>query len=199
MLEQVLARGRVVDRLLELLFYVISAISTCGAGTMLSLADMPDMSIFTIIFLMITGAMYGSTTGGLKLWRIIIVAKLIGREVARPFYPTGTVMPIRMGNNVITQDTVLQVTAYVLLYLAFALVGSLVFMLFGYRSLHALFTVFSAQGNIGLNAMPDAIYYGMHPVLKMQLVFHMSIGRMEIFPLFYLIRALGRSALRAGK
>jgi trk system potassium uptake protein TrkH len=87
----------------------------------------------------------------------------------------------------------------VLLYFAFALAGSLVFMLFGYRSLYALFTVFSAQGNVGLNAMPDAIYYGMHPVLKLQIVFHMLIGRMEIFPLFYLVRALRFSGLRAGK
>jgi trk system potassium uptake protein TrkH len=194
-LEQAVVRGQVVDRLLETLFYVVSAISTCGAGTTLALADLPDMSVFTLVFLMITGAVYGSTTGGLKLWRVMIVGKVIKRESKRPFYPKGTVMPIRMGNNVITQEIALQVMAYSLLYLAFALGGSLVFMLFGYRSLHALFTVFSAQGNIGLNAMPDAIYYAMPPALKLQLVFHMLIGRMEIFPLFYLVRVVRSSVL----
>ena len=72
---------------------------------------------------------------------------------------------------------------YILLYLGIGLVGSLVFMLFGYRALHALFTVFSAQGNVGLNAMPDALYYGMPVVLKVQVILHMLLGRMEIYPL----------------
>ena len=196
LLEQIIVRGRVLDRLLTSVFYVVSAITTCGAGTTTPLSDMPDMSVFTIVFLMISGAMYGSTTGGLKLWRLIIVAKLVGQQVKRPFYPEGTVMPIRMGNNVISPQVALQVTTYALLYVAIGLAGSLVLMLFGIRSLHALFTVFSAQGNIGLNAMPDAAYYGMHPALKLQLVFHMLIGRMEILPLFYLLRAT-RDTLRS--
>jgi trk system potassium uptake protein TrkH len=175
---------------LDSVFYVVTAITTCGAGTILPLTEVPDMFGFTIIFLMISGAVYGSTTGALKLWRLIIVGQVVGREIRRPFYPAATVMPIRMGNNVIGQDAALRVAAYMLLYLGIGLVGSLVFMVFGYRSLHSLFTVFSAQGNVGLNNMPDALYYGMHPVLKLQLIFHMLIGRMEIFPLLYLVRGL---------
>ncbi len=180
-------------RPLESAFYAVSAISTCGAGTTLSLSQVPDAFVFTVMLLMISGAAYGSTTGALKLWRLIILGKVIGREVRRPFYPTGTVMPIRMGNNVIADATALQVGAYVSLYLALGLLGSLIFMLFGHRPLDALFTVFSAQGNVGLNAMPDALYYGMHPLLKIQLILHMLLGRMEIFPLLYLLRGLHRS------
>ena len=190
LLAQVLVVGHVRDRALPSIFYAVTAITTCGAGTTLPLSEAPDVFIYTIMFLMVSGAAYGSTTGALKLWRLIIVGKVIGREVRRPFYPTGTVMPIRMGNNRITESTALQVAAYVLLYLAIALAGSVVFMLFGYRSLYSLFTVFSAQGNVGLNGMPDALYYGMHPVLKLQLIFHMLIGRMEILPLFYLLHGL---------
>lgn len=178
--------------LLESAFYAVSAISTCGASTTLPLNRAPDTFVFTVLLLMISGAAYGSTTGALKLWRLIILAKVIGREVRRPFYPTGTVMPIRMGNNVIADATALQVGAYVSLYLALGLAGSLLFMLFGHRPLDALFTVFSAQGNVGLNAMPDALYYGMHPLLKVQLILHMLLGRMEIFPLLYLLRGLRR-------
>jgi trk system potassium uptake protein TrkH len=187
-LEQWITEGYVGDRVLPSVFYAISAISTCGAGTTLPLTDVPDVGVFTIILLMISGAAYGSTTGGLKLWRLIIIGQVIGREIKRPFYPAQAVLPIRMGNNRIRGRTIIEVTAYVLLYLALGLGGSLVFMLFGHRSLHALFTVFSAQGNVGLNAMPEALYYGMHPLLKVQLIFHMLIGRMEIFPLLYVIR-----------
>jgi trk system potassium uptake protein TrkH len=190
LLEQWLVEGHAGDRILESVFYVISTLSTCGAGTTLALSQVPDVYVFTITLLMLSGAMYGSTTGALKLWRLIIVGRVIGREIRRPFYPVGTIMSIRMGNNRIDEEVSLQVAAYVLLYLSIGLAGSLVFMLFGHRSLHSLFTVFSAQGNVGLNALPDGAYYGMHPALKVQLIFHMLIGRMEIYPLLYLLRGL---------
>jgi trk system potassium uptake protein TrkH len=176
--------------LMQSVFYVVSAISTCGAGSTLPLVAAPPTMRFTVLLLMISGAAYGSTTGALKLWRLIIVGQVIGREIKLPFYPRGTVMPIRVGTNHVTESTALQVAAYALLYVAIALVGSLIFMLFGYDSLDALFTVFSAQGNVGLNGMSDALYYGMDPVLKLQLIFHMLIGRMEIFPLLYLLHSL---------
>jgi len=178
------------QRFLDSVYYVISSISTCGAGTVLPLSQVPPVFRFTVFLLMISGAVYGSTTGALKLWRLIIIGKVIGREIRLPFYPTGTAMPIRMGSNLIAESTALQVGAYALLYLAIGLLGSLVFMLFGYGSLDALFTVFSAQGNVGLNALPDALYYGMHPALKAQLIFHMLIGRMEIFPLLHLLHGM---------
>jgi trk system potassium uptake protein TrkH len=189
-LEHLIVEGPASDRVLTSIFYTISAVSTCGAGTILPLSQVPDVVVFTIMFLMVSGAVYGSTTGALKLWRLIIVGQVIGREIVRPFYPEQTVLPIRMGNNRIDGRTVIQVTAYVLLYLALGLAGSLLFMLFGHSALHALFTVFSAQGNVGLNAMPDAMYYGMHPVLKVQLMLHMLVGRVEILPLLYLVRGL---------
>jgi len=178
------------QRFFDSVYYVISSISTCGAGTVLPLSQVPPVFRFTVFLLMISGAVYGSTTGALKLWRLIIIGRVIGREIRLPFYPSGTAMPIRMGSNLIAESTALQVGAYALLYLAIGLLGSLVFMLFGYGSLDALFTVFSAQGNVGLNAMPDALYYGMHPALKAQLIFHMLIGRMEIFPLLYLLHGV---------
>jgi Trk-type K+ transport system membrane component len=118
------------------------------------------------------------------------VGQVIGREIRLPFYPRAAAMPICVGRTLVSENTALQVAAYALLYVAIALLGSLVFMLFGYDSLDALFTVFSAQGNVGLNGMADVLYYGMPPVLKLQLVFHMLIGRMEIFPFLYLLHGV---------
>lgn len=188
--ENYLADRDIWERALETFFYVVSAISTCGAGTTLLLSEVPDMFVFTIIFLMASGAVYGSTTGAIKLWRLLILGQVLRREIKRPFYPTGTVMPIRMGHNLIAEETILQVAMYTLLYIAIGMVGSLVFMLFGHRSLYSLFTVFSAQGNVGLNAMPGTMFYNLHIILKIQLIIHMLIGRMEIFPLLYFVRGL---------
>lgn len=188
--QQWLLDRQVWEHVLSSAFYVITTITTCGAGTTVPLNAMPDAVVFTIVLLMLSGAVYGSTSGALKLWRLIIVTKLIGREIQRPFYPTGTVLPIKMGNNVIDEGLALQVTVYILLYLGIGLVGTLIFMLFGYRALYALFTVFSAQGNVGLNAMPDGLYYGMPVFLKLQVILHMLIGRMEIYPLLYFLRGV---------
>ncbi len=173
---------------METLFYVISAVTSCGAGTRPALGEMPTLLIVVVILLMIGGAVYGSTTGGIKLWRLLIIAQVIRREMRRPFYPRGTVMPIRMGDHVIGDQVALQVAAYALLYLAMGVAGSIVFVLFGYDVLASLFIVFSAQGTVGLNIIPDAPYYGMPALLKAQLILHMLMGRMEILPLFYLLR-----------
>jgi trk system potassium uptake protein TrkH len=190
MFEHFVLDGQVRERVLTSAFYAVSAISTCGAGTTLALSSAPDVVVFTITILMISGAAYGSTTGALKLWRLIIAGQVVTREIRRPFFPASAILPIRMGNNRISGEIVIQVMAYIVLYFALGLAGSLVFMLFGHSSLHALFTVFSAQGNVGLNAMPDALYYGMHPLLKLQLILHMLIGRVEILPLLFLLRGL---------
>jgi trk system potassium uptake protein TrkH len=95
-----------------------------------------------------------------------------------------------MGHNLIDDALVGQIAGYASLYLALGLVGTLIFTMFGYETLDALFTVFSAQGNVGLNAMPAEVYFGLPTALKLQLILHMLVGRMEIFPLLYLLRGL---------
>lgn len=178
-------------RVLESFFYVITAISTCGAGIPLALSEVPQGVVFSILLLMISGAVYGSTTGGLKLWRVIILAKIVRREVIRPFYPANAVLPLRVGDAVITDAQAARVAGYMMLYVLTGLVGGLVFTLFGYSVLGGLFTVFSAQGNVGLNALAAAAYYDMPAVLKAQLIVHMMLGRVEILPLLSLLHGLG--------
>lgn len=175
------------------LFYVVTAITTCGAGTTVALSAVPVGVRFVVLLLMISGAAYGSTTGALKLWRLIIVGKVVGREVRRPFYPANAVMTIRVGDRVISDSQAATVAGYVMLYVAIGLAGSLVFTLGGYQPIDALFTVFSAQGNVGLNAMAEGLYYGMSSGLKGLLMFHMLVGRVEILPFLSLMRGLRQS------
>ncbi|MCD4673197.1 MAG: hypothetical protein K8R77_11090 [Anaerolineaceae bacterium] len=187
LLQMQIANLPIMENALDTIFYVVSAASTTGAHTILPLQEVPGVFLFTLTILMATGASYGSATGGLKLWRLIILGKIISREMRAPFYPSGTILPIRMGHNVIQEDAVGKVAGYTMLYTSIALAGSLIFMMFGYSVLDSLFVVFSAQGNVGLTAMPAAVHLGMQPVLKLLLVFHMLIGRLEIFPLLYIV------------
>jgi trk system potassium uptake protein TrkH len=192
LLQMKLARLPVMENALSSIFYVVSAASTTGAHTLLPLPDMPDVFHFMLTLLMAVGASYGSATGGLKLWRLIILGKIIYREIRQPFYPQGAILPIRMGHNVIQEDIVGKAAGYTMLYMLIALLGSLVFMMFGHHALDSLFVVFSAQGNVGLTAMPAAMHFGMHPVLKLLLIFHMLAGRLEIFPLIFLFAAINK-------
>jgi len=171
-------------------FYVITSITTCGAGTTLALSSVPESVRFIVLMLMVSGAVYGSTTGALKLWRLIIVGKVVGREVRRPFLPAAAVVPIRIGGTVISESLAAAVTGYVILYVVMGLAGGLIFMIADYQPIDALFTVFSAQGNVGLNAMPDALYFGMPPGLKWLLILHMLVGRVEILPLLSMLHGL---------
>ncbi|MFN2285555.1 MAG: TrkH family potassium uptake protein [Anaerolineae bacterium] len=181
------------NRVLESAFYAISAITTCGAGTTLPLSQTSSNFITIMIVLMLSGAVYGSTSGALKLWRLIILGKVVRRKIHQLFRPEAHVETIHMGNNVISNAVVKQVGLYMILYLLLLLGGALSMILLGYTPLHAFFTIASAQGNVGLNAMPDALYFGMPVILKVQLIVHMLLGRMEILPMVHLLRALRRS------
>lgn len=171
-------------------FYIFSAMSGTGAGTPLAITSLNAVSIIVLIFLMISGTCYGSTSGAVKLWRILIVGKIIRREIVRNFLPEHAVIPIKIGDQIINDDQALKVTAYTLLYLSVLFIGSMIFMLSGYEALHSIFMVASAQGNVGLSVLPEATYYGMNPFLKLLLAFHMLLGRIEIFPLLILLKSL---------
>ncbi|MBI5066540.1 TrkH family potassium uptake protein [Candidatus Woesearchaeota archaeon] len=171
-------------------FYIFSAMSGTGAGTPLAMSTFNSVSIIVLIFLMISGTCYGSTSGAVKLWRILIVGKIIRREIVRNFLPEHAIIPIKIGDQNISDDQALKVTAYTLLYISVLFIGSMIFMLSGYKALHSIFIVASAQGNVGLNILPDAVYYGMNPLLKLLLAFHMLLGRIEIFPFLILLRSV---------
>ncbi|MCD4753920.1 MAG: TrkH family potassium uptake protein [Anaerolineaceae bacterium] len=181
--------GNFFSHALENIFYVVSAVTTAGAGTTLALADVSQVFQFIITLLMISGAVTGSTTGGIKLWRLIILWKTVKREIRRPFEPEGAVMPIRVGDEVIPEKIVQQALLYTGFYLMIGLLATLFFMYFGYPGNQALFTIFSAQSNVGLNAIPEAGYYSMPVILKMLVIVLMLLGRMEIFPMFFVLRS----------
>lgn len=172
-------------------FYVVSALTSTGATTFLTIDKFPALSVFVLIILMIFGACYGSTTGGLKIWRIIILFRVIRREIHKAFLPKNTVFPIKVGDRVISDDSALKALSYLALYLFFIVLGSVIFMLFGYGLIESIFTVASAQGNSGLSLLSWNALYSMDPILKIILSLHMIIGRMEILPFLIMIKSIG--------
>jgi len=177
--------------LLDSLFYVVAAITGTGATTAISINSLPALSIFILIVVMIFGACYGSTTGALKLWRIIILYKVIRKEIHKVFLPPNSIVQIKIGDKIISDEASLKALSYMALYVSLIIIGSIIFMMFGYGIVDSIFTVASAQGNVGLTSLTSDIWFNMNPLLKIMLSLHMLVGRMEIIPFFVLIKGIG--------
>jgi trk system potassium uptake protein TrkH len=172
-------------------FYIVSAITGTGAGTLIAVSQFQGLAIFTLILMMIFGASYGSTTGAIKLWRTIIIFKVIRREIHRVFVPSKKVIPIKIGDRIVSDDAAMKALSFILLYLFLLIAGSVIFMLAGYSMSESVFTVASAQGNVGLATVSGQEWYGMDASLKLLLSIHMLAGRMEIIPLLVLLKSFG--------
>lgn len=174
-------------------FYVVSAVVGSGHTTQAPVSNLPNLSMLIIILLMIFGASYGSTCGAIKIWRILIIFKVVKREIRRAFVPKHAILPLKVGDVTISDDSALQAASFTLLYITLLIAGTIIFLMFGYGSLESIFTVASAQGNVGLNVIQTANYFSMHPVLKIVMMGHMLLGRMEIIPILIFVRGfLGR-------
>lgn len=170
------------------MFYVVSSVVGSGHVTAAHISLLPPLSMLIILLLMIFGASYGSTCGAIKIWRILIIFKVVKREIRRAFVPRNAILPIKVGDMQISDDSALQAASFTLLYLVLLIIGTVIFLMFGYGMLDSVFTIASAQGNVGLNVLPTETYFSMHPMLKVVMMIHMLLGRMEIIPILIFIR-----------
>ena len=164
-------------------FQAISALSTAGFSSV-EIGTLPDGTKAVLTALMWVGGSVGSTAGGIKILRLVILLKVVHLVFIRYFLPREALTPLKMGEDVIETEMVYNVLTFVFLY-SLVLVGSgFLFMLYGYGLENALFEVSSALGTVGLSsgitsaAMPD--------FLKGVLIIDMLLGRIEIIPLLIL-------------
>lgn len=177
--------------LFDQFFYAVSALTGTGATSTIAVSTLRPAAIFIIIMLMISGACYGSTAGAIKLWRILIVFKAIRRQIYKALLPQSAVIPIKIGGKTLSDEETINAMAYFALYLMLLVIGSIIFMLAGYGTLESVFTVASAQGNVGLNVLSGERWFGMNAALKILLSFHMILGRMEIIPFLVMLKSFG--------
>lgn len=159
----------------------VSAQSTAGFSS-LSVADLPSSSKLVLIAGMVVGGDVGSTAGGLKILRLIILFQLVAARILRASIPRTSHLPPRVGGSRVQSDEVEAAAALALAYGVVVLASWLVFLLHGHDPLPALFDVVSATSTVGLSAGttgPD-----LEPLLKGVLCIDMLIGRVEIFAFF---------------
>jgi len=164
-------------------FQAFSALSTAGFATV-DINMLPDGSKAVLTVLMWVGGSVGSTAGGIKILRLVILLKVVHLVFIRYFLPREALTPLKIGDEVIESEMVYNILTFVFLYSMVLVVSSFLFMLYGFGLDNALFEVSSALGTVGLScgitsaSMPD--------LLKGVLIVDMLLGRIEIIPLFIL-------------
>ena len=179
--------GGVAEALRHSSFQVSSIISTTGFST----ADFnlwPTLSQIILIMLMITGCCAGSTGGGMKLIRILLLLKLAKIELGKIFHP-GSVKPVSMNGKKINNDLVSKTGLYFFIYFAISFVSILLISIEGKDIVSSVTAVIASISNIGPGlgmVGPTGNYASFTSFSKIVLSFCMIAGRLEFFPILIL-------------
>jgi trk system potassium uptake protein TrkH len=169
------------------LFQVSSIITTTGFATADYLIWQPFLTIMIFVAFFIGGTT-GSTGGGIKVMRIVMLFKNSYYELRRLIHPNA-VIPVRFNKRSVNEQILTNVLAFFFFYIITFFMSSLVFMLFVDDFNTAIGAVASALGNIGpgLGSVgPTASYSHIAPAGKWFLSFLMLVGRLEIFTVLVL-------------
>lgn len=170
------------------IFQVVGVITTTGFGTD-DFEAWPPLSKLLLVFLMFSGGMAGSTAGGMKIIRFMIMGKAIYAEIYKVFRPQ-SVMAIRIGRSVIPRDVISGIMAFFALGVFTFVLASLYMTFIGLDIVSAVTAVTSTLFNIGpgLNRVGPTQSFAFVPTSgKLVLSFCMILGRLEFMTIFVLL------------
>ncbi len=168
-------------------FQVTTIMTTCGFATT-DFDQWPMLSKGILMLLMVVGACAGSTGGGLKCSRVLLLFKSLGRNIRRVTNPQ-RVDVVRINGKAVNERVLDNTNAYLAAYVII-LVASFLVVSLDKQSIGTTFTaVLSAFNNIGpgMEAVgPTCNFAFFSDVSKVTLIFDMLAGRLEIFPMLIL-------------
>ncbi len=168
-------------------FQVASIITTTGFGTA-DLGTWPTLSQFIIVMLMFCGACTGSTGGGLKVGRIMILIKTVIRELGKAINPR-RVKCIKLDGAIIDKEIITTTSVYFVVYMLLIAVSTFLIALDNFDMTAAVTSSISCINNIGPGLSSTAMishFADFSDLSKIVLTADMLIGRLEIFPIFIL-------------
>jgi trk system potassium uptake protein TrkH len=185
--------GTLLDALRYSSFQIVSGLTCTGFQT----TDVHLWSgrALTIVWIaMLIGGGAGSTAGGIKLIRAVIVWKGANWSLTKSFLPKRAIKTIRFGDKFLEEEELNSIGSeanlIIILWILFLLVGVGVLSYIvvpGYTLDEVIFEVVSAQSNVGLST--GITNAGLSGVGKVMLILNMWIGRLEIIPVLMLLRA----------
>ena len=169
-------------------FQVLSLGSTTGFSS-IDYNSWPTLSKAILLFLMMTGGMAGSTAGGMKMSRLIILVKSTAADIRRMVHPR-EIVTVKFEGEPVKQQTINNVRIYFVTWAAILIIAGLLISIETYGDFLTNFSAsLSCVSNIGpgFNLVgPAANFAGYSYFSKIVLSVEMLFGRLEIFPLIVL-------------
>ena len=169
-------------------FTVSSVITTTGFATV-DFSLWPELSRLILVLLMIVGACAGSTGGGVKVSRFVILFKAMAFEVRKLLHPR-SVKVLTMDGKAISRETIQGVQSYMMVYFLITVISILLVSLDNFDFVTTVTAVEATINNIGpgLNLVgPAGNYAFFSPLSKIVLTLNMLFGRLELFPMVILM------------
>lgn len=166
-------------------FSVVSIFTTTGFATA-DFAAWPNMVPYLIFFGAFTGACAGSTGGGMKVIRVMLICKQGLREVHRLIHPNA-VFPVKVNHRQMSNQVMEAVWGFFSIYVIVFLFMQLALIMTGLDFVTAFSAVGATLNNLGPGLGSVAMNYsGISDAAKLLLCFTMALGRLEIFTLLVL-------------
>ena len=168
-------------------FQVSSIITTTGFATT-DFDLWPSFSKGILLALMVVGACAGSTGGGIKCARVLLLLKILRRNIRQVLHPR-KVQVIRVGDQIISEKVLDNTNAYLAAYVVIIIASYLLISLDGFSMETGFSAVLSCFNNIGPGlelAGPTRNYAAFSDFSKLVLIGDMLAGRLEIFPILVL-------------
>jgi trk system potassium uptake protein TrkH len=178
---------------LDATFHVVSYASTSG----LAISDnaaWPMLPCFLLFILSLICGCAGSTTGGLKSDRVMVLVKAVRMQIVKSLYPS-SVFEVKFGNRMLRDEDVYPQILYIAMFFLLIGLSSILCILFGDPHQHALLGTVASLTNVGpsLGSIGSLGNYNMEPnALKIIFTFDMFLGRVEIYPIFAVIASIFR-------
>ncbi|MBR2226151.1 MAG: TrkH family potassium uptake protein [Bacteroidales bacterium] len=170
---------------LDASFHVVSYASTSG----LAISDnsvWPMLPCFILFLLSLVCGCAGSTTGGLKSDRVLVLVKAVRMQIVKTLYPS-SVFEVKFGNRILRDEEVYPQILYIAMFFLLIGLSSILCILFGDPNQHALLGTVASLTNVGpsLGTIGSFGNYNAEPnALKLIFSFDMFLGRVEIYPVF---------------
>ncbi|MGM9934340.1 MAG: TrkH family potassium uptake protein [Clostridium sp.] len=176
--------GDVMLSIRQSAFQVSSIVTSTGFATV-DFNFWPTLSKLIIVMLMFVGAMAGSTGGGIKTVRIVIMLKAIKREINKIIHPK-RVNSVKIDGKTVDEDIIQGVFLFIGAYIIISLIAIFIISFDNFDVVTTVTSVITTMSNIGpgLEVVgPAGNFAAFSPLSKIVLSFCMLAGRLEIYPM----------------
>ena len=173
--------------ILDPVFQAVSVLSSTGI-TSPQLPQWGSLPVLVLLMLMFIGGCAGSTSGGAKVDRVIILVKFIKNEFYKIIHP-GAVTTVTINGKGTSMQIVQKVLAFILMYGFVLVAAGVVLTLLGVPMIDSLFLSLQSISNVSLESNIPGVTYTytmLPPVAKLIMAFVMLIGRLELFTILIL-------------